>query len=195
MAFFDNLIDKLFPGRHQNKPVEVTEPLVRSPAYLEKYQQWKNSSEASQLIKEVERSFYLKKNQIKGDFELHLFNSPAANGFALSYHPDISEQEFQYLLDYWRDRTMELNYRLANTDRQMREKGSYVQTTEKHYLKPPISKNKAKTEQRYGNILLEYVAINQQASYLKLMVTIYSDHLFTKAEPFDELVDHLFSRD
>lgn len=194
MAFFDNLIEKLFPGRHQNKLVEVTEQLVRGRAFQEKYQKWKSSEEATQLIKRVEKSFHLKKNQMQGDFELHLFQSPAANGFALTNHQDISPLEFQYLLDYWRDRTLDLNYRLANTDRQLREKENHVQTTEKHYLKPPISRDKAKTVQGYGNILLEYMSINQQPAYLKLMVTIYSDRLFTKAEPFEELIDHLFSR-
>ncbi len=169
------------------------ELLVRSEDYKKKYRNWMSSGEAVKLIKRVERSYYLKKNRMKGDYEVHLFNSPAANGFALTYHPDISPVEFQFLLDYWRDRTLLLNYRLANTDRQLREKENYIQTTEKHYLKPPLTMGQKKSEQRYGNILLEYVLINHQPNYIKLMVTIYSDHLFTTADPFDELVDYLFS--
>ena len=193
MSFFDMLIDKLFPGRDLHKPVEVMELLVRSHAYQQRYLEWKGSPEATKLVKAVERSFYAKKKQDKEGYEIHLFQSPAANGFALTYHPGISQLEFQFLLDFWRDRMLALNYRVANTDRQISEKETYVKTTEKHFLKPPFLRSGEKTEQAYGNVLLEYVLVNQQASYLKLMVTTYSDRQFTTAAPYMELVEHLFT--
>lgn len=192
MAFLEDLFNKLFPEK-TNRPVEVQEELHRSSAYLNTYEEWKQSPEAATLLRRVEKSYHMQKNQTEGLYPVHLFNSAAANGFALSYHPSISRQEFHYLLDYWRDRVLSLGYRLANTDRQIKDKETYIQTTEKHYLKPPINRKPPKTEQRYGNILLEYVLIDNQPSYLKLMVTIYTDHLFTKAEPFEELVEFLFA--
>lgn len=193
MALFDDLFNKLFPERQKNRPVEVQEELRRSESYLQAYTEWKNSGQAVELMRKVEKSYEMKKGGIEGLYPIHLFNSAAANGFALSYHPTISRQEFRFLLDYLRDRVLALGYRLANTDHQIRDKETYIQTTEKHYLKPPISRAAAKkSEQRYGNILLEYVLIDNQPSYLKLMVTIYTDHLYSKAQSYDELIEKLF---
>lgn len=193
MAFLDNILNQLFPDREDKRKVQVLEELRRSENYLAAYQSWKESPEAEELVKAVERSYYLKKNQIQGNYAVHLFQSPAANGFALTHHPSLSPRTFQFLLDFWRDRVLALGYRLANTDRQIREKEQFVETIEKHYLKPPLSKNTAQAEQRFGNVLLEYVLVDQQPSYLKVMVTIYSDRLFTEAQPFDDLLEHLFS--
>lgn len=195
MAFLDNLWDRLFPNDKDKRPVQVMEELRRSTHYKNSYNTWKESSEAKSLLKAVERSYYLKKNHIQGEYALHLFQSASANGFALTHHPSLDPQTFQFLLDFWRDRMLALSYRLANTDRQIREKGNYVETIEKHYLKPPLSRNQAQADQRFGNVLLEYVLIDQQPSYLKVMVTVYSDRLFTEAQPFDELLDHLFQSD
>lgn len=194
MAFLDDLIKKLFPERQKSRPVEVQEELRRSESYLQAYSEWKSSGEAEELLRKVKTSYQMKSGGIEGLYPVHLFNSAAANGFALSYHPTISRQEFRFLLDYLRDRVLDLGYRLANTDHQIRDKETYIQTTEKHYLKPPISRAQAKkAEQHYGNILLEYVLIDNQPSYLKLMVTIYTDHLYTEAQPYDELIEQLFT--
>jgi hypothetical protein len=193
MTFLDDIINKLFPGRANERPVAVQEELHRSSNYLKTYDEWKNSPEAADLLRRVENSFRMKESQVEGLYPIHLFNSAAANGFALSYHPTISRQEFHYLMDFWRDRVLAMGYRLANTDRQIREKETYIQTTEKHYLKPPLSRGKTIAEQRYGNILLEYVLIDNEPSYLKVMVTTYTDHLYTKAESYDELLEMLFA--
>lgn len=195
MEFLDNLFGKLFPEKKENRPVQVMELLRRSNKYQLAYATWKESPEARQILKEIDRSYYLKRNQIQGDYTIHLFQSAAANGFAITYHPALSPQFFQFLLDFWRDRMLAIGYRLANTDRQIRDKDTYVETVEKHYLKPPLTKNQAQAEQRFGNVLLEYVLVDQQPSYIKVLATIYSDRLFTEALSFEELLEQLFSMD
>lgn len=195
MEFLDNLFGKLFPEKKENRPVQVMELLRRSHKYQMAYATWKESPEAAQILKAIDRSYYLKRNQIQGDYNIHIFQSAAANGFALTYHPALSAQFFQFLLDFWRDRMLAIGYRLANTDRQIREKNSYVEIVEKHYLKPPLTKNKPLAEQRFGNVLLEYMLVDQQPSYIKVMATIYSDRLFTEALSFDDLLEQLFSMD
>lgn len=195
MGFPENLFKQLFPDRGEKQPMQLTELIRRSSQYQKEYDFWKISGETKALVKEIERSYYLKKNGINGGFTIHLFQSAAANGFALPWHPGLSPQVFPFLLDLWRDRVLATGYRLANTDRQIREIGSGVQTTEKHYLKPPLTKNKPLTEQRYGNVLLEYVLTDQEPEYIKVMATTYSDRLFTEPQPFDDLLDQLFQPD
>ena len=193
MDFLDNLWNQWFPDKKEKRKIQVLEELHRSESYEAAYLSWRTGKEVEDLIKAVERSYYLKKNQIQGEYPIHLFHSAAANGFALTYHPGLSPRTFQFLLDFWRDRMIALGYRLANTDRQIREKEHFVETIEKHYLKPPLTKNSPVAEQRFGNVLLEYVLVDQEPSYLKVMATIYSDRLFTEAQPFDDLLEHLFS--
>lgn len=192
MGFPENLFNKLFPDRQQNKPVQVMELLRRNVQYRQAFDEWKINEESKVLVKEIERSYYLEKNQIQGKYTIHLFRSPAANGFALTQHPDLSPQVFQFLLDLWRDRILATGYRLANTDRQIRDKGAYVETTEKHYLKPPLTKNQPQAEQRFGNVLLEFVIRDQEPAYIKVLATTYSDRIFTPPKPFDDLLDQLF---
>lgn len=193
MALFDEIWEQLFPDQPNRPPVAVKETLVRSASYMQQFVEWKSSEQPMALIREVEKAYYYKKNQMNGFYQVHLLQSAAANGFALSYHPQIGETNFRFLFDYWRDRMLHLGYRLRNTDRHTREMPAYIQTTEKHYLKPPSRLKDLPINQLYGNVLLEHVQINRQPSYLKVQVNIYADHLYTEALSFDELAEHLFS--
>lgn len=193
MALFDDIWDQLFSAQPNRQPVTVREELVRSPAYMQQYVEWKSSVQPQALVREIGKAYYFKRNRINGFYQVHLLQSAPANGFALSYHPKIGETTFKFLFDYWRDRMLSLGYRLKNTDRQTREMPAYVQTTEKHYLKPPARLKHLPINQLYGNVLLEHVQINRQPSYLKVQVNIYADHLYTEALSFDELAEHLFS--
>lgn len=192
MDFSDDLLNQLFPEPNQNEPVQIKEELKRNERYLQHYQVWKGSSCMTDLLRMVEESYYCEKRQEEGIYHLHLFQSAPANGFALSYHPSIGIRTFQFLFDFLRDQALSLDYRLQNTDRHIRDRGTYVQTTEKHYLKPNSDPEQKLNDQRYGNILLEHVLVDQYPAYLKLMVNVYSDHQFTRALPFDDLLGKLF---
>ncbi|MFT6053161.1 MAG: hypothetical protein ACJAS3_000119 [Roseivirga sp.] len=50
-----------------------------------------------------------------------------------------------------------------------------------------------KTNQLYGNILIEYVMIVRKPSYIKLMANIYQDRMYSEALAFDELIEKLFT--
>lgn len=193
MALFDDIWEQLFPGQPNKAPVEVKETLVRSASYQQDYVEWKSSAQPLALIREIEKAYYFKRNQINGFYQVHLLQSAPANGFAISYHPQIGEKTFKFLFDYWRDRILGLNYRLQNTYRHMREMPAYIQTTEKHYLKPPLRLHRTPVNQLYGNVVLEHVQINRQPSFLKVQVNIYADHAYTEALSFDDLATHLFS--
>jgi hypothetical protein len=44
----------------------------------------------------------------------------------------------------------------------------------------------------FGNVSIEKVNINDKPSFLKVLVTVYSDHLYQNAKPFDQFIDDLF---
>lgn len=173
------------------------EVLKRSESDQQQYEQWKESEEKEQLIREIAQAYYYKKTNISSDIEVHLLNTPYANGFAITYHPDILPKSFRHLSDYFRDKVLAMGYRLVNADRRITDKGHYVETVEKFYLKPPLSAADLSQEviqvnQLFGNIAIEHVLIDNKPSYLKVLASIYSDRQFKEAQSYDDFMSTLF---
>lgn len=191
MTFFDNLYKKLFAQKSSHNPKIYSDVIERNSKYRFQYDEWKESSKPSELIALYSRSYYLKQTGIQNDPEVHLFTSQAANGFALTYSPLLSREEFQYLFDWLADKVKLLGYRLVNSDVQITEKPEFMETKEKHYLKPPLGSFDSATDQFYGNILVEYVMVNDEPGYIKLLANTYSDRLYLEPRPHSELINYL----
>jgi hypothetical protein len=87
-----------------------------------------------------------------------------------------------------------LGYRQVSLDRKFEEINDQVRLTEKFYFKPPLQVPIMGEiiSQLYGNIALEKITIDNTPSYIKLLVTIYSDRLYKNPKPFDQFLDLLF---
>jgi len=131
---------------------------------------------------------------VKTELKFHILSTPYANGFALTYHPSIGIQAFNCFFDYLKDQVKNIAYQLNNSSRKIYDKPSYVETKEKYYLKPPLKaiEDNELFDQLYGNISIEYILIDEKPSYIKLVASIYSDRLYTKALPFEDLAKKLF---
>jgi len=201
MSFFDKIVKKVFP-KTDNPAVGVAvhEVLKRNNREIEEFDNWKINPVYFQLLEDVAQAYYYKKTGIQSDITVHLFQSAYANGFAISYLPEIGKKQFQHLFEFFKERVLEMGYRLANADRQIIDKKSYVETREKYYMKPPLNLQQSAdvltpSEQLYGNVSLEYVLTNDNPQYIKLLVSIYSDRLYKHALSYDEFVDRLFEID
>ncbi|MEM9831901.1 MAG: hypothetical protein AAF944_14765 [Bacteroidota bacterium] len=195
MSFFDRITEKLFSTKNGVAP-QVREVMRRSDKDRRAYEQWKESGDREQLLQEVAQAYYYKKTNIRSEIDVHILNMPTANGFAITYHPRIQKKHFQYLLDYLKDRVALLGYRVVNTNRRIVEKANYVETTEHYYLKPPLdteSLEKQPIDQQFGNVSLSQVFIDNRPSFLKVLVSFYSDRLYQDALHFDDFVSHLFA--
>lgn len=195
MTYFDKLVDKLFPGKKPAGVEEVHEILKRSERDEKQYMQWKGSEEKKDLLRELVQAYYYKKTNIRSEIEVHLFNTAYANGFAVTYHPEISPKSFQYLFEYFKDKVVDMHYRLVTADRRILDREQYVETIEKYYLKPPLHDQAASQkmiDQQYGNIIIEYISIDNKPSYIKLLANIYSDSLYKEALSYDEFMSRLF---
>jgi hypothetical protein len=87
-------------------------------------------------------------------------------------------------------------YILNIAERQFFNEKDHVKKVEKYYLKTPISRNiieNQKIEQKFGNILLELIFINDKPLYLKLLATTYSDRMYNLPYPFENLLNVIFS--
>ncbi|MEQ9442347.1 MAG: hypothetical protein RIG62_25130 [Cyclobacteriaceae bacterium] len=195
MSFFDKITEKLF-SKKSGAATQVHEVMQRSEKEQQAYAQWRDSEEKAALLREIAKAYYYKKTNIRSDMDVHILNLPSANGFAITYHPKVNEKHFQYMLDYLKDRVLLLDYRLVNTDRRMVEKKNYVETTEHYYLKPPLdvpTLTNQPLDQRFGNVSVAQVFIDNRPSYLKVLVSTYSDRLYQDALHFDDFVTHLFA--
>ncbi|PIQ47026.1 MAG: hypothetical protein COW03_17035 [Cytophagales bacterium CG12_big_fil_rev_8_21_14_0_65_40_12] len=193
MSFFDDVFKKLFPERAVVGQELIHEPLERTTQELESYNAWINSEEAGHLMSEVYNSYQLKKKGITAQLDVHLLESPYSNGFAISFNQEKTKEEFRNLFDFFKEKALDFNYKLAQKDRRIIDRETYEEVIEKWYLKPqaePLEKNKF--NQLYGNILIEYVLIDRKPSYIKLMANIYQDRMYSKALNFDELIEKLF---
>lgn len=196
-SFFDRVLKNIFT-RNDNPVIGVAvhEVLTRNPREEKAFNAWKLTPAYNQLLEEISHAYYYKKTGIRSDITIHLFQSDYANGFAVSYLPRIGKRHFQYLFDVFKERVTAMSYRTVNADRQIIDKKSYVETREKYYLKPPISLQEVEStvtpsEQLYGNVSVEHVLADNQPQYIKVLVSIYSDRLFTHPLSYDEFIERL----
>lgn len=192
MSFFDQVFQSLFSKKEASNKVLVHEVISRSNAYKASFDEWKGSESCSQLLNDIRTSYYLKSKGIQGQPDVHLLNSPYSNGFAISFSQEkMNAKQFQYLFDWLAKMVEDLGYRQANKDVKILNKGKFIETKEKYYLKP-LQGNEIPINQRFGNILIEHILIDDQPSYLKLVANSYNDRSYSKAESFEALADYLF---
>lgn len=202
MDFLDDIFKKLFPKRNKTIPL-IKENLKRSEKEGLEFQIWSSSGDAKYWFARIYESYYRKRQGMPSqDIEVHLFGSAASNGIAITYTNAMSSKQFRFLFDKFKESVLELPYpyKLYTSDRAHYERNNYVETIEKHYLKPVYGTNnevqsELKTDgqlpQFYGNILIEYIQIDGEPSFIRLLANIYSDRLFLNALPFEELIEKI----
>lgn len=202
MDFFDDIFKKLFPKRNKTIPL-IKENLKRSEKDALEFQIWSSSGDAKYWFARIYESYHLKRQGLPSqDIEVHLFASAASNGIAITYTKAMSSKQFRFIFDKLKESILELPYpyKLYTSDRSHYERTNYVETIEKHYLKPVYGTSKEigkelKTDgqlpQFYGNILIEYIQIDGEPSFIRLLANIYSDRLFLDALPFEEMIEKI----
>lgn len=191
-SFIDDVLGRLFPKK--SKPLNIKENFTQTESEKEKTDSWLTSEEGESLIQLVFKNYHFKKSGINVHPEIHILNSPYANGFAISYESPFNEKTFSQLFFAFGRRMLDLGYQRVSLDRKIEEIQENVRTTEKQYFKPPLNTADLtqKIDQLFGNVSIEKVSVNDKPSFLKILVTVYSDHLYRPAQPFDVFVEELF---
>lgn len=117
--------------------------------------------------------------------------SDYANGFIVYPKYQDSIIPLSFLMEYLKNQMVYLSYRLAHSDRRIKEISEHIETLEKYYLKPPSSKIYPK-DQLYGNVVIELAKHDKNEIHLKFLASIYSDHTYSKHRDFNELISILF---
>lgn len=193
--FVDRMLKKLFGEKEESTEVEmspVKEKLSRGEKFLYEFQEWKDSNRSAAVLSRLSSLHEDVRNGHETDL-LHIHKTPQANGFFFDHRTGIEAEEFSFVLDHFKERALEEGYALYTSEKRYQEKSDSVQEMERHYLKPSLDSSlQTPIDQRYGNILLEYVAYNNKPAYLKVMVSCYSDRNYTEALNFQDLAAKFF---
>lgn len=191
MSYFDQIYSRLF-RRKKSSLVYIQEVIKRSTSFAERFNAWKTSDTCSDILNDIWQSYFWKQRGIDKDPNVSILNSTYSNGFAISYTPEIEQNNFQYLFDYLADRVKGLGYLLVVSRVTMKDHGDEVETTEMHYLKPkptfiePI-------DQRYGNVQIEFKKYNDEPSRIKVLANTYPNRKYKSPENFEDLARHILN--
>ena len=83
-----------------------------------------------------------------------------------------------------------MSYRSYVSDTKTYPKNNFVETIQRHYLKPSLKlkSQDQKANQGFGNINIELLLRNDKVVNLKFSATSYRDHQFEEADDFNELM-------
>lgn len=186
----------LFQEAEQSSPSQpvIHEVIARSEAEKADYTQWKEALMRRRLINWLSDQYAIF-SVLPADIDeaLDFLDTPSSKGFAVHfYKTNYTRREVIFLSEYLKEQVLALNYRSQISDTRTYNRPQWVETVERHYLKPrygaPIA---GKLKQRFGNITIEVLLRNDQVHQLKFRATIYKDHLFHAPEDFHELMQSI----
>jgi hypothetical protein len=196
MAGFWKYIQSLFQHAEQSSPARpfIHELIERSADHKQALDHWKHTMVCHRLLGWVVTQYqlYLTKPD-ETDESIDFLHTPSSKGFVI--HLDKTNytlRESSFLLDLLKERVIQEGYRVQVSDRRIYQKSKWVETAERHYLKPkPEFSSPGIIRQRYGNITILLLLRNDQPFQLQFQSTAYRDHLFQEAEGFGNLMLHL----
>lgn len=187
--FFDSL-KGLFSSAEDKKQPALHEMLERNTAEQDAYQVWSNSVRKDRVMELLKELVHNPTIGSAPPLEIQFVESGKSNGFILYYQQQLmSNHEFQHLFDWLKERVLDHGgYSIYMSDIKRKIKGDAVETKERHYLKPKISRVDKQIDQLFGNITIEHTLVNDKPQHIKFIANIYSDQNFTDALHYRELL-------
>ncbi len=183
----------LFSQSEKSSPSQpyLHELIVRTEEEKEDYERWKHTLVRRRLTDWLNDQYAIFKvlpNDV--DESLDFLSTPSAKGFMIHFYKTrYSRRDVTHLLDYLKEQVLSLDYRTQISDTRTFNRPQWIETIERHYLKPkPDFMKEGKFNQKFGNVSIEMTLRNEQPHQLKFQATSYKDHLFMDAHDFDELM-------
>jgi len=178
-----------------SRPI-LSEPLERSAAELGAYENWKGTLPCRRLLDMLAAQYAIFQSNPSGvDAALTFLKTNSSNGFAFHFDRlDGSRTDAPHFLEYLKEKTQSLNYRLQHADTRTWSEKDWVKTVERYYLKPRQNWAEGqKINQRFGNVTIELALRNDVPKLLTFRATSYADRLYAQPDDFHELMQLLLS--
>ncbi len=126
------------------------------------------------------------------DRAIDFLDTPSSKGFVIHFHEtQYAQREVTHLFDFLKERVLALDYRTQISDRRIFQRNTWVETVERHYLKPRSQRIEGQFEQRFGNVKIELELRDDVVHNLRFSATIYKDAQFREAQTFRELLQQV----
>lgn len=196
MSEFWKKIKSLFQDSEQSSPSQpvIHEIIERSEANKVAYEKWKATLSAKRMLDWLNNQYtaYLSPTT-RTDDAIAFLNTPSAKGFVVHFHQtQYRKAEILHLFDLLREKVLEMNYNSYVSDVRTFNRPQWVESIQRHYIKPSLNFKKTETEkfnQGYGNIKIELEFRNEKVYNLRFSATTYQDNNFNKADDFKELME------
>ena len=196
----DNIWDyfkNLFHKAEQSSPSQpvIHEMISRTPEEQEDYQHWKNTMVCRRLMDWLNSQYAIYRVAPRDiDEAVDFLDTPSSKGFVIHFNKTrYSKRDVTHFFDFLKEQVLALDYRSQISDLRTYNRPSWVETVERHYLKPsPRIRTEPEKDgrflQKYGNIMIEMELRNDQVFNLRFRATSYKDSLFKEAREFEELM-------
>lgn len=196
MANLWEYIKNLFQEAEQSSPSQpvVHKMIERTAAETEDFHQWKEGLVRRRFLGWLSDQYAIfQVLPVDVDEALDFLDTPSAKGFVIHFHKtNYTRREAVHLFDYFKERVLNLEYKTQLSDTRMYNRPQWVETTERHYLKPrPRFEAGKKMNQAFGNVMIELEFRNDQIYNLRFRATTYQDHQFEDAQEFKALMGAL----
>lgn len=191
MSFWDN-ITNIFRQAEESSPSQpaVHELIKRSEAELADYERWKKTLGSKRLLNWLVDQYAVFKSGGRQDQAMGFLDTPSSKGFVIYFsQTQYSRAEIGHFFHYLKERVQSLNYRSDISDRRVFSRKDWVETIERHYLKPRARYEEVGAiNQGFGNVMIELEFRNDVPNNLRLRANVYNDAMFAEAGSFGALV-------
>jgi hypothetical protein len=169
------------------------EALKRSEEETKLFFKWTFSDKKASILEWLSDEFWKYNEKGCCDANLMFLIIPSVNGFIINFNSEKwSREDFIYLFDYFKYNLKNLeNYYEQVSDVKTIRIGNTVETTQRHYLKPPRhipTEEEMKIDQKFGNLMISLTEVDNEIKMLKCSATYYNDRLYQKPLCFDKLI-------
>lgn len=200
MSDFWDHFKNLFQKSEQSSPSNpfIHELIERTATEIEDYNFWKKTMVRKRLEDWLFHQFELFRvlpHEI--DEGIDFLNTPSSKGFVIHFHKiNYNKRDALHFFDYLKENVKRINYKSQVSDKRIYNKPNWVETAERHYLKPrPTFGQSGKLNQGFGNITIDLIFRNDDVYHLKFRATSYNDRLFEQGKEFRELMEKLLGKE
>ena len=168
----------------------VHELIERDPDFQARYEQWKRTHNSRRLLDWLVEQYATHRAGQATDSGVGFLDTPSSKGFVIYFRElNYRPEEIEYFFDYLKERVQTLDYRSDISDRRVFSRNDWVETQERHYLKPRKNFEAGKLiEQGFGNITIQHELRDDVPHNLRLRATVYMDALYEDAATFGALM-------
>ncbi|MBI1221523.1 MAG: hypothetical protein GC180_02875 [Bacteroidetes bacterium] len=152
--------------------------LIRESGFIPAYEEWKLGKGRNSSIRRV-REFFDKFMLGESSWDCDIIQTPTYAMLILHHMDDWDEDDYRYLMDFWRERILGEGYIAYMSDSRVEVlDGGIRQRIERHYLKPNVFdaiRLGLPVDRKYGNLTLELVFLGEEVDYMKMTMGFYHE--------------------